>query len=321
MTAQETATTNPKVIDISPPGSAPAKPAALVAQPEANYEIGLDNKNGFELGQRAANLLAKSTLVPKEFQNHMPNCMIALNMAHRIGADPLMVMQNLYVVHGRPSWSAQFLIATFNTCGRFSALRFEFFGEKNKDEWGCRAWSIEKATGERLVGADIDLILAKAEGWYGKAGSKWKTMTQQMLMYRAAAWFVRAYAPELAMGLHTVDENEDIGPPAYSGTSAEAAKGIESVTIDGEVASATEPEKPGLEGFKEKHTKKAAPKPAEAPTSAPETPAATEAPETSAAPPVKVKCDPCVGSGFVFKLVNGKEERLPCDSCEGIGKV
>ena len=37
--------------------------------------------------------------------------LIAQNMARRMGADLLMVMQNLYVVHGRPGWSAQFLIA------------------------------------------------------------------------------------------------------------------------------------------------------------------------------------------------------------------
>ena len=36
-----------------------------------------------------------------------------------------MVMQNLYIVYGRPSWSSKFLIATINTCGRFEPLKFE----------------------------------------------------------------------------------------------------------------------------------------------------------------------------------------------------
>ena len=170
---------------------------------------GFGDSRGFELMQRGAKLLASSTLVPKEYQGNIPNCVIALNMANRIGADPLMVMQNLYVVYGRPSWSSQFLVATFNMCGRFSALRYEFFGEKGKPSWGCRAWSIERDTGQKLVGADIDIALAKAEGWESKNGSKWKTMPQQMLMYRAASFFIRAYAPELSMGLYTRDEIED----------------------------------------------------------------------------------------------------------------
>jgi len=171
---------------------------------------GFSSLQGFELAQRAAKLLTQSSLVPKEYQGNLPNCVIALNMAARMNADPLMVMQNLYIVHGRPGWSSQFLISTFNTSGKFSALRYEWVGEEGKDSWGCRAWAIEKATGEKLVGATVTIELAKREGWYDKNGSKWKTMPQQMLMYRAASWFIRAYAPELAMGMHTAEEIYDI---------------------------------------------------------------------------------------------------------------
>ncbi len=176
---------------------------------------GFSSLQSFELAQRAAALLAKSSLVPKEYQNNLPNCVIALNMASRMGADPLMVMQNLYIVHGKPGWSSQFLISTFNTSGRFSALRYEWVGEEGKDSWGCRAWAIEKATEEKLVGSTVTIGLAKKEGWYQKNGSKWQTMPQQMLMYRAAAWFIRAYAPELAMGMHTEEEIIDITPDEY----------------------------------------------------------------------------------------------------------
>lgn len=170
---------------------------------------GFGSKNALEVAIRAANVLAKSTLVPKEYQGNVANCMIALNMANRMGADPLMVMQNLYIVHGRPAWSSQFLISTFNTSGKFSSLRYEWVGERGTDDWGCRAWAIEKATGQKLVGATVTIGLAKKEGWYNKNGSKWQTMPEQMLMYRAASWFIRAYAPELAMGMHTAEELYD----------------------------------------------------------------------------------------------------------------
>ncbi len=183
---------------------------SAVAKPRQNFAVSMTNLEGFELAQRCAKLLASSTLVPKEYQGNLSNCVIALNMAQRIGADPLQVMQNLVIVHGRPTWSSQFLIATVNTSGRFSALRFEFFGEQGTDTWGCRAWAVERATNEKLVGADITIAIAKAEGWYGKNGSKWKTMPQQMLMYRAGSWWTRAFAPELSMGLQTADEVGDV---------------------------------------------------------------------------------------------------------------
>lgn len=184
----------------------------LLAQPTQNHSVGFMNTGDFEHSQRVAKMFSASKLVPKEYQGDLPSCVIALNMAARIGADPLMVMQNLVVVHGKPTWSSQFLIATFNTCGRFSSLRYEFFGDKDKDTWGCRAVATEIATGEKLVGTDVTIAIAKAEGWHGRNGSKWKTMPQQMLMYRAASWFVRANAPEISMGLHTQDEIIDIEP-------------------------------------------------------------------------------------------------------------
>src|SRR5574343_273009 len=153
------------------------------AQAPAPIQVGLTDSQSFELAQRVAKCFAMSTLVPKDYQNNLPNCVIALNMASRMGADPLMVIQNLHIVHGRPGWSAQFLIATFNKCGRFSAIRYEFTGQEGKDTWGCRAWATEKETGEKIVGPDISIALAKAEGWEGKSGSKWKTLPQLMLMY------------------------------------------------------------------------------------------------------------------------------------------
>jgi hypothetical protein len=181
----------------------------------------------FALLQRVAGVLAASTLVPKEYQQNLPNCIIALNMAQRIGADPLMVMQNLYIVHGRPGWSAQFVIATFNHCGRFSTMRYEWKGEQGNDDWGCRAWAVEHLTGEKLYGAWITWKMVRAEQWDAKNGSKWKTMPEQMFLYRAGAWFVRAYAPEIAMGLQTVEELNDIR--AY-----ETAPGVYETKLEGE---------------------------------------------------------------------------------------
>jgi hypothetical protein len=147
--------------------------------PEARMPVvkmGWGDLQGFELMQRAAKAIAASSLVPQQFQNNLPNCLIALEMAQRIGASPLMVCQNLYVVHGRPGWSSKFLIASFNQCGRFSAVRYDWSGERGTDTWGCRAWATEKATGEKITGPVITIDLAKKEGWYEKSGSKWKTI-------------------------------------------------------------------------------------------------------------------------------------------------
>lgn len=171
---------------------------------------GFFDLQSFELIQRVSKAFASSDLVPKAYQGNLANCMIAMDMAQRLGANPLMVMQNLYIVHGTPSWSSKFLIATINACGRYSSLRYEWRGKPGEADYGCRAWAVERETGERLDGIWVDWRMVKSEGWDSKNGSKWKTMADQMFVYRAAAFWQRAYAPELGMGLQTVEDAEDM---------------------------------------------------------------------------------------------------------------
>lgn len=166
---------------------------------------------GFEHAQRVAKMLSSSSLIPKEYQGSVQNTMIALEMANRIGASPLMVMQNLYIVHGKPSWSSSFIIAALNSCKRFSPLRFELEGEG--EEYGCIAWAYDVQTKDKLTGPKVTMKMAKAEGWIDKAGSKWKTMPELMLRYRSAAFFGRLYAPDILMGMHTQEEANDFHAP------------------------------------------------------------------------------------------------------------
>lgn len=226
-----------------------------VANIQPQQSIGLLNLEAFELSQRIAKMLSSSTLVPEQYRqtikvktgkdqygnmtyredpnpNGLANCVIALNMASRLNADPLMVMQNLYLIEGRPSWSSQFIMAAINSCGRFSALRFELedLGEKEVEytevvwenrskrnvvkkitirDLSCVAFAVERETGERIESSKITMEMAVKEGWYGKNGSKWQTMPEQMLRYRAASFFGRVYAPELLMGLRSSEEEQE----------------------------------------------------------------------------------------------------------------
>jgi hypothetical protein len=162
----------------------------------------------FELAQRQAKMLCASDMVPKAFQGQekIGNCVIALEMAGRIGMSPFMVMQNVDVIHGKPGWSSKFLIACFNACGKFSPIEYEEDGE-NGGRTRAKAKSLE--TGEYVFGPWVSMDMAKAEGWSTKAGSKWKTIPELMLRYRAAAFFIRTTAPEVSMGLHTQEEIRD----------------------------------------------------------------------------------------------------------------
>ena len=160
---------------------------------------------------KVASLLSKSDLIPQTFQKRTENCMIALEMSQRIGASPLMVMQNLYIVHGKPAWSSQFLVACVNASKKFSPLRYKMTGKKGDDSYGCIAWA-KDASGETLESPEVTIGMAKKEGWFSKNGSKWQTMPELMLRYRCATLFARLYAPELTMGIHTEEEVIDVQP-------------------------------------------------------------------------------------------------------------
>ena len=238
--------------------------ANAVAQQNSssNQFVGLLNLEAFELSQRVAKMLSSSTLVPEQYRavtkvkagkdnngnwqfrdepnpSGLSNCVIALNIANRLNADALMVMQNLYIIEGRPAWSSQFIMAAINSCGRFSSLRFELkdLGEKEVEyqetQWNngrknivtkkvkiqdmsCFAWVEEKGSVDLdgkpviLKSSVITVEMAVKEGWYQKNGSKWQTMPEQMLRYRAASFFGRVYAPELLMGLKSEEEERDL---------------------------------------------------------------------------------------------------------------
>ena len=166
------------------------------------------NANNFEHSQRVAKMLASSSLIPKDYQGNVQNTMIALEMSNRIGASPLMVMQNLYIVHGKPSWSSSFIIAAINATKKFTPLRFAITGEGKT--LSCIAWALENGANERLESPKVTMEMAEAEGWVNKNGSKWKTMPDLMIRYRAATFFGRLYAPEVLMGMMSSDEVVDI---------------------------------------------------------------------------------------------------------------
>jgi hypothetical protein len=208
-----------------PTNPAPAPTHAVaVAQPIASGVPSVfDSMGAFEDAQRVARAIASSALVPQSYRGPegIPNVLIALDMARRMRAPILAVLQNLNVIHGKPSWSATFIISAISECGLFSPLRFDFNGEG--DLRSCQAYATEHATGEVLRGPRVSIAMAKAEGWYSRAGSKWPTMPDVMLTYRAAAFFGRIYAASILAGLATSDEAEDVRPATVTNINAAPA--------------------------------------------------------------------------------------------------
>lgn len=198
-----------------------------------------EKERDFELTQREAKALAASELMPDAFRGNIPNTLIALNLARRIGADPLAVAQAMYVIHGRPSLSSSFLVGCFNSSGRFTPIRYRMTGEGKT--LACTATTTDRETGELIEGPTVTMEMARAEGWVEKKGSKWVSMPTLMIRYRAATFLIRTTAPEIAFGLHTTDELEDIsrnrrGPGRTATAAQDALEKARDVTPESEPA-------------------------------------------------------------------------------------
>lgn len=174
-----------------------------------DYSLGIfGTSDNFIMAMQMAKALASSTIVPQTFQKNEANCLIAIEQAQRLRVSPMMVMQNLHVIQGRPSWSSKFLIAAINNSGKFDMeLQFEETQDKDGKPFSCTAWTTKN--GRKVNGMTVDMDIAKEEGWLSKNGSKWKTMPQLMLRYRAALFFSSLNCPELTMGLYTREEMQD----------------------------------------------------------------------------------------------------------------
>ena len=210
------------------------------SQPNQTQPSIYSSVHSFEAAQRMAQQLCTSTMVPKDYQNNVSNTLVALEMAYRTGVSPLMVMQNLHVIQGKPSWSSSFIIASLNSCGRFTPLQFRTTplggkvvkyqetawvnGQKQRKEnqitiqdFSCVAFAHD-VNGKLIEGPAVSVEMAVKEGWYTKPDSKWQTMTELMLNYRSAAFFGRLYAPDVLQGMHSADEVKDFGGDINEGS-------------------------------------------------------------------------------------------------------
>lgn len=175
-------------------------------------EITIWNDTGlFNKTFKMAQILAQTEIVPQQYKGKVGDCIVAIDMATRMGLSPIAVMQNSQIVRGNFSWKGTACKAMIDGCGKYKSSRYVEVGTRNTDSWGFYLEAIDK-DGNIIKGITVDIAMAKKEDWYNKNGSKWQSMPELMLKYRASAFFMRTECPNLAMGFLTVEENEDIEP-------------------------------------------------------------------------------------------------------------
>jgi len=161
----------------------------------------------FAQAQRAAKLLSEAgEMVPAHFRGKPGAVFVVLELAQRVKLSPILLLQNIYLVHGTPGLSSQLVRAMLHGSGLFDALSWRFEGEGMART--CTCFAKRKDDGS-LKESICSMKMANDEGWINKNGSKWKTMPDRMLKYRSSAFFARDHCPEVLLGLSTADELSD----------------------------------------------------------------------------------------------------------------
>lgn len=163
----------------------------------------------FDHLQRVRAMLANSSLFPEHLRKGgekqaIANAVLVLDMANRLNEHILAVAQNIYFVSGKPGWNTSYMISKANQHGVFrDPINWDIAGKG--DDLSVTAFAILRNTGSR-VQVTCDMNMAKAEGW--TKNPKYKTMPEQMLRYRSAAFLIRLYCPEVMVGVPMQVENE-----------------------------------------------------------------------------------------------------------------
>lgn len=175
-----------------------------------------NNRDQFNQMLRAAQMLSQTSIIPSAYQGKPQDCFVAIEMATRMNLSPMVVMQNMYVVKGKPSWAGQACTMLINSCGKFRDVKHVYTGQKGSEDRGCYVVATRLADGDTVCGVEVTMHMAKAEGWL--SNPKWRNMPELMLAYRASAFFARVYCPEALMGVHTSEEIYETSRGASGGS-------------------------------------------------------------------------------------------------------
>lgn len=178
-------------------------------EPPATINKTINFMDNYQNNWNIAVQLAKSDIIPKEYQNKPQNIMVALELSQNMNLTPFLVMQNLSVINGKTSWSGSFCKFLIERTGKYTDLELNYIGTKGKDDYGCYLSATRVSDNKKIKGPEVTMAIAREEGWIAR-NKKWITLQDNMLAYRCQSFFARIYCPEALNGIYTDDETFEI---------------------------------------------------------------------------------------------------------------
>lgn len=151
-----------------------------------------------------AKLMASSIMMPPYLRGKPADCFAVLSQSARWGLDPFAVASKSYFVNDRMAYEAQLVIAVLNTSGVLRG-RLDIQWERTDTDLICTVTGTLK-TDDRPKQVQQGMASIKV-----KNSPLWAAAPQQQLGYYTSRMWARLFAPEVLLGVYTVDEIQDMG--------------------------------------------------------------------------------------------------------------
>ena len=149
-----------------------------------------------------AQIIANSTMVPKNYQGKPGDILVAVQMGAELGLKPIQALQNIAVINGRPSVYGDALLALVQAHPSFEDVK-EAFDEKTNTAF-C---TVKRKNQDEYTVSFSSEDAKKAELW-GKAGP-WRQYPKRMLQMRARSFALRDKFADALSGLIMAEEAQD----------------------------------------------------------------------------------------------------------------
>jgi hypothetical protein len=153
-----------------------------------------------------SNMLSRSQMVPKNYQNKPEDVLVAVQWGYEIGLAPLQALQNISVINGKPSVYGDAAMALVQASPVWEDVQETIEGDGTSNPVAiCKV----KRRGRSEVISKYSVEDAKRAGLWGKQGP-WSQYPKRMLQMRARGFALRDAFPDVLKGLITAEEAQDM---------------------------------------------------------------------------------------------------------------
>jgi hypothetical protein len=150
-------------------------------------------------------MLARSQMVPKDYQGKPENILVAVQWGAEVGLGPLQALNGISVINNRPAVWGDAALALVRGHPACAGIREGVEGEGEARHGWCEV----TRRGEQAQRRTFSVADAKRAGLWGKGGP-WTQYPDRMLQLRARGFAIRDVFPDALRGVITAEEAQDM---------------------------------------------------------------------------------------------------------------